>query len=60
MMSKREKPVATRISVTFSVDAVAWLQAEAERRAVSLADLIRRIVDETRGSYIVVPRRDES
>jgi hypothetical protein len=45
----------TRISVTFSHEAVHWLETEADRRASTLADLVRRIVDETRGSY-VVPR----
>jgi hypothetical protein len=50
---KREH--TTRISVTFSHEAVRWLETEADRRASTLADLVRRIIDETRGSY-VVPR----
>jgi hypothetical protein len=50
-----DKPL--RISVTFSIEAAEWLDAEAERRATSLADLIRRIVDETRGAYVVDQRK---
>jgi hypothetical protein len=42
-----------RISITFSADAVAWLEQEAHKRATSLADLVRRTVDEARGDYIV-------
>ena len=50
-----EKPL--RISVTFSVDAARWLYDESEARATSLADLIRRIIDETRAAYVVEPHR---
>jgi hypothetical protein len=53
----RTKLTTNRIAVIFSDDAVAWIEEEAARRAVSLADLLRRIVDETRGAYIVPPRR---
>lgn len=43
----------TRINVIFSVEAIEWLEDEAEKRATSMADMVRRIVDETRGAYIV-------
>ena len=49
----QEKPLNPRLSVTFSAEAMDWLEAEAGRRAQSLAELLRRIVDEARGSYIV-------
>jgi hypothetical protein len=55
MRTKRARPLpsTTRITVTFSDDAVTWLQQEADSRAVSVADLLRRIIDETRAAYIV-------
>jgi hypothetical protein len=51
----RSSHAHARVSVTFSADAMAWLEAEAGRRATTVADLIRRLGDETRGSYIVPP-----
>jgi hypothetical protein len=41
-----------RISVTFSAEAAQWLRQQADRRATSLADMIRRIIDEARGAYL--------
>jgi hypothetical protein len=55
-----ERDSKTRVSVTFSVDAMAWLEGEAARRATTVADLVRRVIDETRGAYLVeraAPRR---
>jgi hypothetical protein len=46
----------TRITVTFSADATAWLEKEADKRATSVADLVRRVVDESRGAYLVQQR----
>jgi hypothetical protein len=56
-MKATDKTPTTRVAVTFSADAVGWLEQEADRRAISLADLIRRLVDETRGAYLVSPLR---
>jgi hypothetical protein len=47
----------TRITVTFSAEAIAWLEEEAAKRATSLADLVRRIIDESRGAYVVSRER---
>jgi hypothetical protein len=52
---QRSRP-SVRLTITFSDPAIQWLEAEAANRAISLADVIRRIVDETRGSYIVEPK----
>jgi hypothetical protein len=57
----RSRPVcrpSVRLTVTFSDPAIQWLEQEAVNRAISVADLLRRIVDETRGSYIVEQKRD--
>ena len=56
-MQNETKPEATRLSITFSAEAYAWLDKEADRRAISIGEMVRRIVDETRGSYIVPPMR---
>jgi hypothetical protein len=42
-----------RLNVIFSDEAIGWLEQEAAKRATSLSDMVRRIVDETRGAYIV-------
>lgn len=47
------RDIRTRINVIFSVEAIEWLEDEADKRATSMADMVRRIVDETRGAYIV-------
>ncbi len=47
------RDIRTRINVIFSVEAIEWLEEEADKRATSMADMVRRIVDETRGAYIV-------
>ena len=49
----RHMPNKNRITVNFSDAAVAWLLEEAGLRSTSVADLIRRIVDETRGDFLV-------
>jgi hypothetical protein len=62
-MEKREKsmqrarPETVRVTITFSVAALAWLENEADQYAVSITELLRRLVDETRGAHIV--RRHE-
>ena len=55
---ERNKPEPLRLSVSFSPEAVAWLTREADRRAISLTEIVRRIVDEARGEYIT-PRREK-
>jgi hypothetical protein len=57
--TRRSRPVSqpnVRLTITFSEPAVQWLEQEASNRAISLADLLRRIADETRGSYIIEPK----
>ena len=46
-----KKPM--RVSVTFSADAVAWLERESIRRAITISEMVRRVIDETRGDYIL-------
>jgi hypothetical protein len=48
----------TRITVTFSAEATAWLEQQAERRAITMAETVRRIVDEMRGDRISRPREE--
>jgi len=51
----REAPKSLRnprVTVLFSDEAMEWMEKEARKRSTSIADLIRRIVDETRGSFI--------
>jgi hypothetical protein len=51
------RPRINRITVNFSEEAVDWLASEAALRSTSIADLIRRIVDETRGAFVIKPRK---
>jgi hypothetical protein len=44
-----------RFSVNFSKETVAWLDEQSKKHNVSVSELIRRIVDETRGAYLVPP-----
>jgi len=47
-----------RITVNFSEDAAAWLNAQAEAHNINTADFLRRLVDETRGAFVLpAPRR---
>jgi len=41
-----------RLSVSFSDEALAWLERESTKRAITISDLIRRLVDEVRGDRI--------
>jgi len=45
-----------KVTVTFSREQVDWLNAIAERRSTSVSDIIRRLIDETRGAYLT-PRK---
>ena len=57
-MQNETKPEATRLSITFSAEAHAWLDKEADRRAISIGEMVRRIIDEIRGDYATPLRRD--
>jgi predicted CopG family antitoxin len=45
-----------KVTVTFSREQIDWLNAIAERRSTSFSDIIRRLIDETRGAYLT-PRK---
>jgi hypothetical protein len=45
--------VATdRVTVKVSEEQLRWLNAAARERGVAVSDLIRRLIDETRGAYL--------
>jgi len=48
-------PAPKRVNLLLSGEAVQWLESEAKRRAITVSEMIRRIVDEARDSYIVPP-----
>jgi hypothetical protein len=56
-MQTQPKPEPIRLSITFSEEAHAWLEKEATRRAISIGEIVRRIVDEIRGDYATPDRR---
>ena len=41
-----------RLTVTFSEEAWQWIEAQAIRHAISYAEVVRRVIDETRGAQI--------
>jgi hypothetical protein len=41
-----------KVTVTFSREQIAWLNRVARRRSTSVSDIIRRLIDETRGAYL--------
>ena len=45
-----------KATITFSQEQIEWLNQTAEERASSVSDIIRRLVDETRGAYLT-PRK---
>jgi predicted CopG family antitoxin len=45
-----------KVTVTFSNEQIEWLNEIAERRSTSVSDIIRRLIDETRGAYLT-PRK---
>jgi hypothetical protein len=53
----RRKLINNRVAVIFSEGAFDWLNDQSQRHNTSVADIIRRIVDETRGAYFVGPKR---
>lgn len=45
-----------KVTVTFSNEQIEWLNALASERSTSVSDIIRRLIDETRGAYLT-PRK---
>ena len=43
---------ADRVTLSVSAEQQTWLNDLAERRGVSVSDILRRLIDETRGAYI--------
>ena len=41
-----------KVTVTFSQEQIEWLNQTASERATSVSDIIRRLIDETRGAYL--------
>lgn len=41
-----------KVSIKFSDDQVRWLNEMATKRNISVSDIIRRLIDETRGDYM--------
>jgi hypothetical protein len=44
-----------KVTVTFSDEQVEWLNETAKQRSASVSDIIRRLIDETRGAYLTPP-----
>ena len=45
-----------KATITFSQEQIDWLNAIAVERSTSVSDIIRRLIDETRGAYLT-PRK---
>ena len=45
-----------KVTVTFSREQIDWLNGIARKRSSSVSDIIRRLIDETRGAYLT-PRK---
>ena len=45
-----------KATITFSQEQIDWLNQTAEERSSSVSDIIRRLIDETRGAYLT-PRK---
>ena len=44
-----------KVTVTFSEEQIEWLNGTAAARSTSVSDIIRRLIDETRGAYLTPP-----
>ena len=44
-----------KVTVTFSTEQIKWLNWIADERSTSVSDIIRRLIDETRGAYLTPP-----
>jgi predicted DNA-binding ribbon-helix-helix protein len=49
-----------RVTINFSDSAMEWLNQEATRRNLSVSELIRRIIDELRGDFVLVSSKKAS
>ena len=45
-----------KVTVTFSPEQIKWLNWIADERSTSVSDIIRRLIDETRGAYLTPPQ----
>jgi hypothetical protein len=43
---------ADRVTLSVSEEQQEWLNGLAQRRGVSVSEILRRLIDETRGAYI--------
>lgn len=41
-----------KVTIKFSNDQIEWLNRISKQRSVSVSDIIRRLLDETRGAYL--------
>jgi hypothetical protein len=48
-----------RVTVHLSAPQGEWLNRTAEDRRTSVSDIIRRLIDETRGAYLIPPSISE-
>lgn len=44
-----------KVTVTFSHEQIDWLNWAADMRRTSVSEIIRRLIDETRGAYLTPP-----
>jgi hypothetical protein len=52
------RPVDTiRVGVSLPHAAAAWLSDEAQRRGISMTDVVRRLIDEARHDYILKAKK---
>jgi hypothetical protein len=51
-MSARRGVTIHKVTIKFSADQITWLNDISRERSVSVSDIIRRLVDETRGAYL--------
>ena len=45
-----------KVTVTFSDEQIEWLNVVAKQRSTSVSDIIRRLIDETRGAYLTASK----
>jgi hypothetical protein len=53
MPKKKVGDGVKRLTVSFSIGAGEWLEAEAAKRGISVSEIVRRLVDEVRGASIL-------
>lgn len=55
-MNMRGGVTIPKVTVTLSEDQIDWLNHVADERQASVSDIIRRLIDETRGAYLTPAR----